>query len=117
MEQWASRYGRKDDPKEVLRTSKSSYKGRYTCVNLTNDATIEFRMFRGTLKYNTLISTIQFVEKICDVAVNLSDEQIKAVTWTEFVSGVSQQTMPELVQYLKEHRLYVNEPIETEEEI
>ena len=117
MEQWASRYGRKDDPKEVLKTAKTSYKGRYTCVNLTNDMTIEFRMFRGTLKYNTLIATIQLVEKICDVALNLSDEMIKGVTWAEFVSGISQQTMPELIQYLKERRLYVNEPIETEEEI
>ena len=52
IEQWASRYGRKDDPKAVLKQAKDSCRGRYTCVNLTNFSTIEFRMFRGTLKLN-----------------------------------------------------------------
>ncbi len=52
MDKWASRYGRKDDPKAVLHSAKCR-DDRYTCVNLTPDYTIEFRMFRGTLKYNT----------------------------------------------------------------
>ena len=30
------------------------------------------------------------------------------MSWSEFVSGV---TEPELIQYLKERRLYVNEPV------
>ena len=88
--------------------------GRYTCVNLQNRDTIEFRMFRGTLKYNTLIATLQLVDRICNVALFLSDEQLKEMSWTTFVSGCEQ---PELVQYLKERRLYVNEPVETEAEI
>lgn len=115
LERWAARYGYKDQPKELLDHAKKGYHGgRYTCVNLTNDATIEFRIFRGTLKYNTLIATLQLLDRICDVALSLSDEQIKAMSWTTFVSGC---TEPELVQYLKERRLYVNEPIESEGEI
>ena len=117
MEKWASRYGKKDDPKEVLKSAKTSCKGRYTCVNLTNDSTIEFRMFRGTLRYTTLIAAIQLVDKICDAAASLSDEQIKSMTWSEFASGISQQTMPELILYLKQRRLYVNDPIDDEEEV
>ena len=38
-------------------------------MNLTNDDTIEFRMFRGTLKFNTLIATLQLVDRVCDVAI------------------------------------------------
>ena len=83
-------------------------------MNLTNTDTIEFRIFRGTLKYNTLIATLQLLDRICDVAICLTDDQIKAMSWTTFVSGCTQ---PELVQYLKERRLYVNEPVESEEEV
>ncbi len=39
--------------------AKSFINGRYTCVNLTNEDTVEIRIFRGTLKYNTLAATIQ----------------------------------------------------------
>lgn len=69
LDQWASRYGYKEQPMEILDHAKKGYHGgRYTCVNLTNRDTIEFRMFRGTLKYNTLIATLQLVDRICDVA-------------------------------------------------
>lgn len=115
LERWATRYGYKDQPKELLDHAKKGYHGgRYTSVNLTNTDTIEFRIFRGTLKYNTLIATLQLLDRICDVALCLTDDQIKAMSWTTFVSGCTQ---PELVQYLKERRLFVNEPVESEEEV
>ena len=74
-------------------------------------------MFRGTLKYNTLIATLQMVDFLCDVALSLSDDEIKALTWSKFVSMISERTMPELIQYLKERRLYVNEPVAAESEV
>ena len=115
LERWATRYGYKDQPKELLDHAKKGYHGgRYTSVNLTNTDTIEFRIFRGTLKYNTLIATLQLLDRICDVAICLTDDQIKAMSWTTFASGCTQ---PELVRYLKERRLYVNEPVESEEEV
>ena len=117
LDQWAARYGRKDDPKEILDRAKSSNKGRYTCVNLTNNATIEFRIFRGTLKLNTLIATLQLVNRVCDVAFYLSDQQLQEMTWTEFVSGIQKEDATELVTYLKERRLYVNEPVTGTEEV
>lgn len=115
LERWATRYGYKDQPKELLDHAKKGYHGgRYTSVNLTNTDTIEFRIFRGTLKYNTLIATLQLLDRICDVAICLTDDQVKAMSWTTFASGCTQ---PELVQYLKERRLYVNEPVDSEEEV
>ena len=115
LEQWAARYGYKDQPMEILDHAKKGYHGgRYTCVNLTNPDTIEFRMFRGTLKHNTLIATLQLIDRICDVAIHLSDGELKAMPWTTFVSGCQ---APELVQYLKERRLYVSERVRAEVEI
>lgn len=113
LERWAARYGYKDSPADILKTAKGSY-GRYTCLNLNNEATIEFRIFRGTLKYNSLIATLQLVNQICSVAFCLSDEEIRNLSWTTFVSGCIQ---PELIQYLKERRLYINDPVESEVDV
>ena len=114
LDRWAARYGYKDQPGEMMEHVKKGYGNRYTCVNLTNETTIEFRIFRGTLKYNTLIATLQMVNRICDVAIYLSDNELKALSWSEFVSGI---TEPELIRYLKERRLYLNEPVESEAEV
>lgn len=60
LDRWAARYGYKEQPMEILHQAKNGYgSGRYTSVNLQNHATIEFRIFRGTLKYNTIIATLQ----------------------------------------------------------
>lgn len=111
LDRWAARYGYKDHPGEMMEHIKKGRSNRYTCVNLTNEDTIEFRIFRGTLKYNTLIATLQMVNHICDVAIFLSDDELKALSWSEFVSSVME---PELIQYLKERRLYLNDPVESE---
>ena len=114
MDQWAARYGYRDQPHEMLEHVKKGSGSRYTCVNLTNCDTIEFRMFRGTLKLNTLLATLQMVDHICDVALHLSDDELRDLSWSNFVSGIKE---PELIQYLKERNLYVNEPIAAEGEI
>ena len=115
LNQWAAWYGYKDQPKEILDHAKSGrHAGRYTAVNLTNADTVEFRMFRGTLKYNTLIATLELLDCIIDAAIYLTDDDLKAMSWSSFVLGCTQ---PELMQYLKERRLYVNEPVESEGDI
>ena len=114
LERWAARYGLKEHPKDILDHAKGDLE-RYSCVNLCNTATNEIRLLRGSLVYNTVLAAIELVDRICDVALYLSDEEIKAMSWTTFVSGCSH--LPELVQYLKERRLYVNEPVTTEAEV
>lgn len=112
MNHWAARYGYKNSGKEILEHAKyDSGNGRYACVNLTNCDTIEFRAFRGTLKYNTLIATLQFVAHICKVALSLSEEEIQDLGWPQLVLLLTDESTPELIQYLKERRLYINEPV------
>ena len=113
LEQWAARYGYQNEPMEILdRAKQGRSRRRYACVNLTNRDTIEFRMFRGTLNLNTFLATLQLVDRICTLAITQSDEQMKRLSWTTFAEGCEQ---PELIQYLKERRIYVNEPAESEE--
>lgn len=113
MDRWAARYGFKEKPVQVLDNAKKSGLGRYACVNLNNRSTIEFRMWRGTLKYNTLIATLQLVDRLCSVAVSFSEEELQNLSWTGFVSAMDEK---ELIAYLKERRLYINEPVTAEEE-
>ena len=113
LDRWASRYGYKDRPSEMLEHVKKGG-SRYTCVNLSNWDTIEFRIFRGTLKLNTLIATLQIVDHICSLAMRLSDDEIKNLSWSGFVGSVND---PELIQYLKERKLYIYDPVESEVEL
>ena len=113
MDHWAARYGFKEKPGQVLDHAKNSSIGRYACINLQNHQTIEFRMWRGTLKYNTLIATLQMVARLCKVAIFHSEKELQNLSWWRFVFDI---TEPELITYLKERRLYLNEPVETEEE-
>ena len=113
MNRWAARYGYESTPKEILDKAKKSY-GRYSAINLCNYHTVEFRLFRGTLKLNTFIATLQIVNRICDVAFSLSDSEMQSLSWSDFVADITEQ---ELIQYLKERRLYINEEITTEEDM
>ena len=96
---WATRYGcSMVNPKESLKDAKKSCLGRYTAVNLTNQFTVELRIFRGTLKYETFAATLQFVDKLCHDATELSDEEFQTMTWADFAKSV--KDMPELKDYL-----------------
>ena len=63
---------------------------------------------RGTLKLNTLKATLQMVNHLVEVAVSVSDTTVQDMSWFDFLDNI---TEPELIQYLKERRLYVNEPV------
>ena len=56
------------------------------------------------------------VNHLCEVAISLSDAELQDMSWFDFLDRIGE---PELIQYLKERRLYVNEPVsayaETEE--
>ena len=115
VDRWAARQGYSDRPKDILDKAKKSSKGRYCCVNITNYATVEIRLFRGTLKYNTFIASLELVDEICRNAISLSDHEMHSQSWNDFVTNIDPD-YTELIQYLKERRLYVNEPIDDAEE-
>ena len=41
----------------------------------------------------------------------MSDSEIKSLAWSTFVSELDKEKYPELIRYLKERRLYVNETV------
>ena len=53
------------------------------------------------------------VNHLVEVVVSMSDTTVQEMSWFDFLDNI---TEPELIQYLKERRLYVNEPVNTSEE-
>lgn len=45
-----------------------------------------------------------------------TEKEIYNLLWTDFVTGLP-SSCPELIQYLKECRLYVNAPVEEDEDL
>ena len=81
---------------DKIKLSKST--GRYQGINLLNECTVEFRIFRGTLKVSTLYATLQFVETICQYAKSKTLSQICSANWHDmFPSNCND----ELAAYLK----------------
>ena len=116
LDRWAARYATiSDSTKKTYNDAKKKNLGRYVAVNLTNDDTVEFRLFRGTLKYRTFAATLQLVDEICRLAIACSDYEFEDMSWSDFVLKI--RNKPELTEYLKSKRLYVNERTERGDDI
>ena len=61
--------------------SIKGWSGRYECVNDTNYATVEIRLWRGTLNVQTLRATIEFTTGLFLVANTMTDEYADELTW------------------------------------
>ena len=111
LNHWAARYATiSNTTEETYKKAKDKRLGRYVAVNIENYNTIEFRLFRGTLRYKTFIATLQLVDEICYCAINMTDKEIEDMSWLDFVSIIAPKKA-ELIEYLKEKRLYVNEVV------
>lgn len=99
LEHWAARYGIEPTVSDTYKKAKEN-RNRYKCINLQNDNTVEFRMFRGTLKYSTFIATLQFVTALCEYCIN-SIHCDYADEWYYFTNSIDYAKYPELVEYLK----------------
>lgn len=118
LNRWAAKYATiSDSTQETYKKAKDKNMGRYVAVNLTNYSTIEFRLFRGTLRYKTFIATLQLVAEICDTAIRCTDREIEETSWSDWVTSIDTATKSELIEYLKLKRLYVNEITEEMEEL
>lgn len=116
LDRWAARYATiSNTARETYKKAKDKRMGRYVAVNLENAYTVEFRLFRGTLRYETFIATLQLVDEICKYAVKCSDDDMEHLSWADFAANI-QPNKYELIEYLKSKRLYVNEIQEESEE-
>ena len=102
LNHWASKneITLEDDDNDATLANKARdlrNKGRYYAVNLRNANTIEFRLFRGTLKASTFNATLQFVDTLCRFAKELNINDINKTTWEDIFRDVD---YPDLIDYL-----------------
>lgn len=66
-------------------------KGKRAALNLQHKDTIEFRMFKSTLKYETFILTLEFVKDIIDYAKSVDIEEIELAKWSDLMNCFSSE--------------------------
>lgn len=85
----------KNEKSAVELYKKYKDKGKHVALNLTHKETIEFRCFKGTLKYETFLLTLEFVKNIIDYAKSVNIEDIELIQWSDLTDIFSD----ELVEY------------------
>lgn len=85
-----------DTPIDIYAKSKSADK--YGAINLQHKDTVEIRIFKGTLNYETFMCTLEFVDLICRIAKECDIYNIQMETWDK----VQREFSEELNKYYKE---------------
>ena len=89
----------------ICKAKQSSEYSRYKAVNLRNTHTVEFRFFRGTLRRDTIIASIQFVDTLINYVSGVELRDLWDKTFND-VFGDTQYS--ELRDYLQKRRILDN---------
>lgn len=75
------------DSKDFLRAwnKTDNHSGRYFAVNITNENTIELRMFRGTLNYNSFMAILYFVDSLARICKEKTNEELQSISFSELL--------------------------------
>ena len=83
-------YGYSDFGEKIGKSSVTMHKakntkeyGHSTWFNENNSSTYEFRFFRGTLRYETFMASLELVHNICLAAMSNTD----VITWDSLLDG------------------------------
>ena len=109
LDHWAARphipAGEFTDDTYIRLALDTVHGGRYQAINLTNfsrNNTIEFRLFNGTLKRDTIIATLQLLDNLCHYAMTHTTEEVLA---SSFADIISVKDYKELTEYITEREL------------
>ena len=93
----------KDEKSVVELYGKYKNQDKHVALNLKHIDTIEFRCFKGTLKYETYMLTLEFVKDIIDYAKSINIEEIELIQWSDLMNTFSDEL-----------KAYYNERLEKE---
>jgi hypothetical protein len=86
---------------EFLRSNKNTLEfdmDRYFSVNLKNSKTVEIRIFKGTLNFDSIVGIVQFVNRLV-VASNYSIEKVRKISFWGIIAPLMKK--PEFESYIK----------------
>jgi hypothetical protein len=100
-------YATFQDKGNLVRKVKDGYQssGRYSAINTENDATIEVRVFKGSLRKERVLSALEFVhaavEYTRDIKVSSKNHALSWLKFTGYISANS-ELYPNLVTIMSE---------------
>ena len=100
-------YATFQDKGNLVRKVKDGYQvsGRYSAINTENDATIEVRVFKGSLRKERVLSALEFVhaavEYTRDIKVSTKNHALSWLKFTGYVSA-NAEMYPNLVTIMSE---------------
>lgn len=107
MQRWAGKPNADIQPGDgdidAIHKAKKQASDRYRAINLCNYNTIEFRFFRGTLRRDTIIACIQWVDTIIRYCRSTPLNDLFSTDWDEIFGNTGHA---ELTDYLKRRNLY-----------
>ncbi len=110
MRRWADKPNAgiqpEDDERAAISKSKKDANNRYRAINLCNCRTVEFRIFRGTLKRDTIIASIQWVDTLIGYCRNTQLKDLFNADWEDIFANTDHM---ELTAYLKQRNLIKGE--------
>lgn len=78
---------------------KSKNGGRYVAVNLNNSATIELRIFNGTLRKESFFATLEFCQNLADAAKKWTISELNQSTFADIVNFNETEYLKEYCEY------------------
>lgn len=89
-----------DDAKKIAKGDDYEHMNRYYSINLTNDNTVEFRLMRGTLNFDTFIATLDFTMTLVENCKKIPMDKITDKNL--WLDGIQDYT----VAYLKKRKAF-----------
>jgi hypothetical protein len=119
LERWANRcdmeYNPHDDNDDIVdKVDHVKGQGRYQAINITNDDTVEFRMFKGTLNTDTILATLEWVHAMTLYACDVRLAGIATTKWEDMLKDSSMY--PYMWEYMAKRHLTTATICESEPE-
>lgn len=86
-----------DNYQSIKKKADAFKRDRYYAINVSNSETVEFRCFRGTLRNETLIATLQFVATMTRYCQQITVAEVESVEWEDIFYNTE---YPELREYM-----------------
>lgn len=107
LDEWATRPNlnlRYTPKKDVIkRALETEHNGRYQAVNLQNRSTIEFRLYRGTLRTESILAALELTSNICKYAMANDLDAVLSSQWDDIIDI---EYHKELDDYLSKMKIY-----------
>jgi hypothetical protein len=84
ISRWSNKYDTYDYEQALMQNEES----RYYSINFQNKATIEFRVFKGTLDYDTFVATLLFVDNLVRYCKRYGIKTIQKRGWNGFIEFI-----------------------------